>query len=84
MLIYLNEYSSESESEESASETESSEIESEEPDEDNQPQPAYPQEPGGAHRGNQCVPVQIVNWSERLVTENIPASTENTGPVNVF
>ena len=36
------------------------------------------------HRGNRFVPVQIVNWSERLVTENIPALTENTGPANVL
>ena len=28
--------------------------------------------------------VRIVNWSEKLATENIPAFTENTGPVNVL
>ena len=70
--LSVNEYSSESENEESASETES-----EESDEGiDQPQ--------CARGGNQCVPVRIVNWSEKLVTENIPAFTKNTGPVNVL
>ena len=69
--LSVNEYSSGSESEESASETES-----EESDEDiDQPQPAYPRADRGARRGNQRVPVRIVNWSEKLVTENIPAFT---------
>ena len=78
--LSVNEYSSESESEESASETES-----EESDEGiDQPQPARPRADGGARRGNQRVPVRIVNWSEKLATENIPAFTENTGPVNVL
>ena len=49
-----------------------------------QPQPARPRADGGARRGNQCVPVRIVNLSEKLASENIPAFTENTGPVNVL
>ena len=70
--LSVNEYSSESENEESASETES-----EESDEGiDQPQ--------RARRENQCVPVRIVNWSEKLATKNISAFIENTGPVNVL
>ena len=77
--LSVNEYSSESENEENASETES-----EESDEGiDQPQPAHPRADEGARSGNQCVPVRIVNWSEKIVTENIAAFTA-TGPVNVL
>ena len=77
--LSVNEYSGESENEENTSETES-----EESDEGiDQPQPAHPRADGGARSGNQCVPVRIVNWSEKIVTENIAAFT-TTGPVNVL